>query len=288
MNFTGSTYYMEHPFHDTPISMHPVEIRNNQCQKHAHSFYELSYVTAGQGTLSIDDSCIPITRGDLLFIPTDTRHVFQTTLNQSVTLMNCLVEKHILSGPQAIGDRMIYDDIDELTQPFRTLGNGFKVTENKKEFGKIMYSLHLELQCKESGYRYRLYLHLMDLLTRIRHAEPSDLQSAQGDLTDHIQLAVNYISSHYNESAILTRLCERFAISPRHFQRTFKQVTGLTLTQMIQNKRIQRSCELLSETDWSVQTIAREVGIQDMKYFYRIFKEKCGMTPKEFRQPQGS
>ncbi|WP_366349398.1 AraC family transcriptional regulator [Paenibacillus amylolyticus] len=42
----------------------------------------------------------------------------------------------------------------------------------------------------------------------------------------------------------------------------------------------------LSEIHWSVQTIAREVGIQDMKYFYRIFKEKCGMTPKEFRHPQ--
>lgn len=286
MRSSNKTYYMEHPFHDIPISMQPVEIDNNQSRRHAHSFYELSYVSSGQGTLFIENNSIPISPGDLLFIPRDTEHVFHTALNQSVSLMNCLVEEHILSQPQAISDSMIYDDLNKLTYTFRNSGNAFKVSENKKEFGRIMYSLNLEQQCRKSGFRYRLYLQLMDLLNRIKYAQPSDLNSIKGDLTDYIQLAVNYISNHYDESSILTRLCERFAVSPRHFQRKFKQVTGLTVTQMQQNIRIQKSCELLSETTWSIQSIAREVGIQDMKYFYRIFKEKCGMTPNEFRQPR--
>ncbi|MEK5143240.1 MULTISPECIES: helix-turn-helix transcriptional regulator [Paenibacillus] len=102
-------------------------------------------------------------------------------------------------------------------------------------------------------------------------------------ITDPIQYTIDDITRNYKNPLSVDQICKQFLISSRQFQRKFKKASGMTYTKMLQDIRIHESCSLLLDTSWSVQTIALEVGIHDMKYFYRIFKERCGLTPHEFR-----
>ena len=51
--------------------------------------------------------------------------------------------------------------------------------------------------------------------------------------------------------------------------------------------RIQRACELLKETDDSVETILEKVGFNNVNHFYKTFRKVTGQKPSEFRRQRG-
>ncbi|AHM66219.1 MULTISPECIES: helix-turn-helix domain-containing protein [Paenibacillus] len=279
-------YYLDHNFtNGTPISLCPIQIEGN-IQKHAHDFYEISYIKEGNGTLKFSTQTLPVSKGDIIFIPYGKEHLFvqsNTTDHTPLEVMNCLFDKQILTLPGEPADSQIQEDFYRLALLFRECTDYIQVRENAKEFAKIMYTIEMEQKCKSTGFRYKLYLYLIDLLEHISHAMQQIAHVSKPIITDPIQYAIDDITRNYKNPLSVDQICKQFLISSRQFQRKFKQASGMTYTKMLQDIRIHESCSLLLDTHWSVQTIALEVGIHDMKYFYRIFKERCGLTPHEFR-----
>jgi len=99
-----------------------------------------------------------------------------------------------------------------------------------------------------------------------------------------IKLAVHYIDQHYQEDISLNDLAYRFAMNPSYFSTVFKKVVGKNVTSYIADLRIEAACRLLKETQKSIVDISRSIGYEDIQYFYRVFKNKTGMTPMEFRK----
>ncbi|WP_081418943.1 helix-turn-helix transcriptional regulator [Paenibacillus sp. Leaf72] len=89
--------------------------------------------------------------------------------------------------------------------------------------------------------------------------------------------------SHFNKPLSASEISHQAALSLRHFQRLFKQITGASFIKMLQHIRILYSVWLLQHTDRSIQSIGQEVGISDMKHFYYLFQKRLGMTPAAFR-----
>ncbi|RIX52448.1 AraC family transcriptional regulator [Paenibacillus nanensis] len=132
--------------------------------------------------------------------------------------------------------------------------------------------------CSEN--RLSAWTRFMDfLLSRPGHAE---LQTFEQDETP-IRQALHFMGYRFMHPISIAEISKRVAMSTRHFQRTFKSITGKTYIQMLQEIRIRHSCGLLRFSRLSVQSIAEAVGIYDMNYFYRLFRSYCGMTPAAFR-----
>jgi YesN/AraC family two-component response regulator len=58
----------------------------------------------------------------------------------------------------------------------------------------------------------------------------------------------------------------------------------LTFKELVQEKRLSRAIELLKVKDISVLEVMEMVGYENPTYFYKIFKEKYGVTPMEYRK----
>jgi YesN/AraC family two-component response regulator len=56
------------------------------------------------------------------------------------------------------------------------------------------------------------------------------------------------------------------------------------LSVLIRKKRISLAAKMLKETDFSVETIMREVGYKDKKNFYDIFEKEFSSTPSTYRK----
>ena len=72
--------------------------------------------------------------------------------------------------------------------------------------------------------------------------------------------------------------------SQEYLLRTFKKKEGITILQYINDLKLDRARQLLSETDMPVKAIAEELGFTSVGYFGRFFRGKTGLSPNAYRE----
>lgn len=78
-------------------------------------------------------------------------------------------------------------------------------------------------------------------------------------------------------------LAAQINVSPSRLRQIFKMETGMAFGEYVRQLQMERALHLLETTFMRVQEIGAAVGFRDQSYFNRAFKEKYGLTPKEFR-----
>lgn len=101
---------------------------------------------------------------------------------------------------------------------------------------------------------------------------------------DPIAAAREHIQHHLGEPLTIEGVARRVFMSRTKFAQRFRAETGQTFTQFLTCRRLKEAKMLLSETRWSVTSIARYVGFQSDSYFRRLFHRQTGMTPLAFRR----
>ena len=100
-----------------------------------------------------------------------------------------------------------------------------------------------------------------------------------------IAQAVAYTQSNYADKDLsLESLCALFQISQTQFSLLFKREMGTSFLQYVLDKRIERAKALLRDSEKKIYEIALETGFEDPGYFSYCFKQRCGVTPKNYRQ----
>lgn len=92
-----------------------------------------------------------------------------------------------------------------------------------------------------------------------------------------------YIERNLREDLSRERLAETIGANPGYLSTRFKAETGKTLGAFITEKRLQQALVYLGTTEWPIQEVAARVGILDVSYFSRLFRENQGMTPSAYR-----
>lgn len=73
-------------------------------------------------------------------------------------------------------------------------------------------------------------------------------------------------------------------VNASYLSTQFKKELGMTLTEYVNEKRMEYAIFLLNTTKLSISAVGQRCGIQDDNYFTKIFKRYVGKTPKQFRQ----
>lgn len=102
---------------------------------------------------------------------------------------------------------------------------------------------------------------------------------------DYIPGFLNYIQYHFSNFS-LKEMSAFFHLSPNYICKLYKKQMGTTITQTLQMIRESKAKSLLKTTDFSVRQIGEMVGYEDTTYFIRMFKEKTGVTPLQYRKKQ--
>ena len=73
-------------------------------------------------------------------------------------------------------------------------------------------------------------------------------------------------------------------MSIRNFMRRFQSATGDKPLMYLQRLRIETAKNLLTTTKRSVKTISYDVGYDDASFFARLFRQRTGMSPNQYRR----
>ena len=95
--------------------------------------------------------------------------------------------------------------------------------------------------------------------------------------------SIKYINNHLAEDIDLKKLADIEHYNNTYYVEWFKKKTGFSPMEYIQNKRIEKSKELLLNTDLNILQVGEAVGYKHNSSFTRVFKKLENITPKEFR-----
>ena len=93
-----------------------------------------------------------------------------------------------------------------------------------------------------------------------------------------------YISEHLDEKISLTEVARLVKRNPTYLSQRFKEVTGESFVAYVARTRIEKAFELLQDPRKRVSEIAFASGFQSLSQFNRVFKKRCGESPRDFRR----
>jgi len=100
----------------------------------------------------------------------------------------------------------------------------------------------------------------------------------------YISEVLEFIKKNITTNISIEALTDIVPLSRRNLEKKFKEATGYSVYQYILDKKVEYISNELLTTDKSLLDIAIEVGFNDIRNAYRIFKNKTGYTPLNFRE----
>ena len=94
----------------------------------------------------------------------------------------------------------------------------------------------------------------------------------------------NYVLNNLNVEHTLLSIADKMQMSARNLSRVFKQETGLTLMNFVNDARIDAARRYLESTDLGLSEIARRCGLTNAATLRRIFSKRLGIGPSDYRQ----
>jgi transcriptional regulator GlxA family with amidase domain len=94
---------------------------------------------------------------------------------------------------------------------------------------------------------------------------------------------LRYMAAHSAAPHKLTGLAGMARMSPYHFLRTFRLVTGVTPHQWLLRTRLRDAAGRLASTRTPVTNVALDVGFDDLSNFTRSFRAEFGASPRQYR-----
>lgn len=259
---------------------------NEQYQLHPrsphshHEMVEILYILRNDGIFEINGTPYPVSSGDLVIYNSNAVH------NETVKF-----PPPPLYGLEASGIQMknlppnwlIAPDIC----PVISLGN------RAPEFRHLFHSIydHVAQKTPNAGAICQyLFLTLLNMIYELIDGSASvhagtNEASKSNELGRQIQI---YVDEHVLEDLSVQSVADHFNISSAYLFRLFKQVTGTSLMQYIIQRRIGEAQTLLLLTDLSITEVAQRVGYANLSHFVKMFTQKVGMSPRQYRKQDGS
>ncbi|PAE35429.1 AraC family transcriptional regulator [Bacillus sp. 7884-1] len=100
---------------------------------------------------------------------------------------------------------------------------------------------------------------------------------------DMVEYAIQIMLDHIESSLTLKELAEQTNLSKPHFIQVFKKQTGYTPIDYYLRLKIQRACQYLDLSEWTVKEICIQLGFNDPYYFSRLFRKIMGLSPSKYR-----
>jgi AraC-like DNA-binding protein/mannose-6-phosphate isomerase-like protein (cupin superfamily) len=254
---------------------------------HQHPEWQLTLILEGKGQLMVGDYLGRFEPGDIYLLSSNVPHVFRSDEEYFLKTNEIKsVSNTIFFDFEALG-KGIWDveEFLELRQWVNTikgcysvkgenresLKNGMLSFGNKTGLEKVLSSLEMIRNLQQSG-----AMKPLNRLVPIR-----DYSELEGKRMGNV-MAFILAENHRNIS--LKEVAETANMSKEAFCRFFKERTGKTFTEFLNELRIHKSCHLLQETELSISQIAYQTGFQNLSYFNRAFKKFRNETPKDLRR----
>ena len=259
--------------------------------EHTHNYIEIIYMCSGTTTHIINRKIrVVLQQGELLFLNSNARQEILPAGEGDVAVNFIVLPEFFHQAFQMVEEDNVVRDFLVGTLQRKHQGMDFihfqvsEVLPVQNLVENLVWSLLYDEGGKSAVNQTTMALLIQQLS---RH---TDLIRVVGpDQFDRRLMfsVLRYIEDNYREGT-LTELSELTRQPLTGLSRFIKRESGQTFQQLLMQKRLSQAAYLLTTTKLSVEDIVAAVGYDNNSYFHRIFKERYGMTPKKYRDAEGT
>lgn len=254
--------------------------------KHRHNYVEVIYMCQGTTTHIVDGNEVVLEEGDLLFLNQNAQQEILPAGEQDIAVNFIVLPEFFNTAFSMMGTEenslkeFLVGTLCEKND--RTSYLYFHVSDilpiqNLVE--NMVWTIYYDMGNKRSCNQITMGLLLLQLLN---HMDKMETGSTQFD-TELTGNVLNYIEGHYKNGS-LSELAHMMNYDVYWLSREIKKRTGKTYKELLQTKRMNQAVYLLTSSTLPVADIIESVGYDNTSYFYRKFKEKYGISPKDYRE----
>lgn len=103
----------------------------------------------------------------------------------------------------------------------------------------------------------------------------------------YVRISLEKIRDHFGDRLSIESVAEELGVSASYLSRKFKENTNHTFLELLNEYRIQQSVKILNTGKYRVGEVAEQVGFNDYKHFYAVFKKYTGLPPSDYQRGTG-
>jgi len=256
--------------------------------KHTHNYVEVVYMCEGHTNHIINGDNVTLEKGELLFLNQNATQEIMEAGENDIAVNFIILPEFFDQSLKMIGEEenlirdfiigclrnddskvgYLHFNVSDIL-PIQNLVENLIWTimdnqQNKRSINQITMGL--------------LFLQLMNYTDKVT--------TGGNHFEQELMFTVlRFIEEHYKDGE-LSDLAETLHYDLYWISRIIKKLTGRTYTELVQAKRLSQAAYLLNNTKIPVSDIGYAVGYDNLSYFYRIFKNKYGVSPKQYRVAQ--
>lgn len=271
-------------------SKKPISVKvsdDNNTTYHKHDFLEFAYVIDGSAVQYFHNRPVRVSAGDFFMINYGEAHKYSPDGDNPFAVENVLFRPEFLDP--SLRDCRGFPDLVAFSgigcNYFNLLATPTSVIFHDDN-GEVRYLVeHIRREYAGDEPKrmelLRAYLTELLILTLRKIYKHSD----NLDCDDRILTPIlDYLGQHFREPVTLRSIGTDMGYTPSYLSTLFAKKVGVPFSRYLQNLRIAAACQMLSNTEDSVEEIAAACGYSDLKFFRSVFRERLHLTPSEFRQ----
>lgn len=223
-------------------------------------------------------------------------------LNEGEILLIPAGELHKLIAPSTGFRRILLFDFSLISnlRGFSSVSNIFNQAIHITEENSPDILVPVQTLFDEISYEYKknntfregaIYAHLIQMFVLLArkfmntsNSFPDIRTNKQKEYVSKFNLIFEYINNNFTEDITLDKIADVAGFSKFHFCRLFKQFTGTTFYDYLNQRRIKEAEKLLLNPELTITDVAMHSGFSSISTFNRVFKNFKECTPTEFKK----
>lgn len=267
LNVTGAyTAEANHPY---PPIKHPSGYFFSWESGRVLQEYQINYITRGSGILETTVGKFPIREGSIFIIQPGIWHRYKPHEKTGW-------QEHYIGFNGEMAQKLIQHQLFEANQPVLNVGVREELIDTYYKVFDLVQEEQPGFQQIASGLIVKMLGYLVSF-EKQKEFKGKHIASIIEDVRFRIRQSVD-------QELDMKQMARDYHIGYSYFRKMFKNYTGVSPHKYHLELKIMRAKELLLVTDKSVKEISYDLGFQTIHYFSRLFKNKVGKSPSEFRR----
>ena len=240
---------------------------------HHHNEYEIYFLISGNRKYFIQNTIYTLRPNQIVIFKPNIPH--QVTVNLNIPYERQLLYVTPQLFPEVLSNNPCLKQI--INRQFFNLSEGnFAIALN------FISKINNEFNKNDTYSLDNIRNILSELLIFIeRHNDMTNITIDKSDL--RIQNAIDYILEHYSEPITLKDCAKIASMNYHAFSKAFQKTTAIGFKEFLIRLRMDKSCELLENTNYSITRIAELVGFSTDNHFSTTFKAFYNISPSSYR-----